>query len=160
MASTLKVYRICKNKYANDLKGTGAYISGGRWNTVGNFVLYTSSTVSLSMLEVLVHVSSYTWPNDMSLVTIQIPDGSIKNIEINDLPKDWNTLPSSDSAQKIGDQWLSENKFLVLSVPSVVNPYEVNYLINPDHPLFRDIQIEKIEPWSFDQRFKNASLTI
>lgn len=155
MESTLKVYRICKYKYSKDLKGTGAFYGGGRWNSIGNFVLYTSSSISLSMLEVLVHVSVGTWPDDMSLVTIDIPSKSIESLDTNSLSSVWRDLPSSEYAQSIGDKWLLENKSLVMKVPSVLNPREFNYLINPNHPLFTEVKIESIIPWSFDPRFKN-----
>ncbi len=155
MASTLKVYRICKTKYSRDIKGTGAFYSGGRWNSIGNFVLYTSSSISLSMLEVLVHVSVKTWPDDMCLVTIVIPSNSIENIEYDSLSGDWKELPSSDYAKGLGDEWIESNKSLVLKVPSVLNPKEYNYLINPNHALFSKIKIESIIPWSFDPRLKN-----
>jgi len=36
------VYRIAKlAKRTNDLTGTGAYLSGGRWNNPGVYALYT-----------------------------------------------------------------------------------------------------------------------
>ncbi|MCW3788342.1 RES family NAD+ phosphorylase [Plebeiibacterium sediminum] len=154
MASTLKVFRICKTKFSTELKGSGAFYCGGRWNSIGNFVLYTSSSVSLSMLEVLVHVSVETWPDDMSLVTIIIPAGSVEELDVNSLLDQWRKLPSSEYAQKIGDKWIEDNNSLVLKVPSVLNPKEYNYLINPNHTLCTKIKIESIIPWSFDPRFK------
>ena len=152
MAFSLKVFRIAKSRYADDLKGTGAFYTGGRWNNVGNFVLYTSSSISLCMLEVLVHVSPHTWPEDMCLVTIDIPAESIEQVKLEDLEEGWAKLPNSSLAQAIGDEWLLKSESLVLAVPSVINPKEVNYLINPHHPLFKKVVVEEIIPWKFDPR--------
>jgi RES domain-containing protein len=50
------VYRICNTRYANDINGIGSKLYGGRWNNVGNAVVYSSSTRALAALEVLVHL--------------------------------------------------------------------------------------------------------
>lgn len=40
----------------------------------------------------------------------------------------------------------------LLVVPSVVIPNELNYLINPAHPLFQQINIASVEPFALDTR--------
>jgi RES domain-containing protein len=159
MAYSLNVYRICKTEYANDLKGKGAYIAGGRWNSPGNFVLYTASSISLSILEVLANYSQVTWPEHMSLVTLKVPKDSIKKIELKTLKKEWACLPVNCYSQSIGDNWLNSIESLILSVPSAINHREINYLINPSHPLFSMVKIEEIILWNFDPRLINSTLT-
>ena len=39
--------------------GEGARRYGGRWNSKGFAVIYTSSSISLAILEVLVHIPIY-----------------------------------------------------------------------------------------------------
>ena len=152
-----KVYRICKTRYAEDLKGVGAYHVGGRWNSPGKYMLYTSTSISLSMLEILAHVTPNTWPEDMSLVKINIPTTSIKILKPEDLEPEWRRLPVSYYAQKIGDDWIQSLETLILAVPSVINTEEYNYLINPAHPLFEKVNIEEAIPWSFDPRLSKVA---
>ena len=44
------VYRFAHPKFAHDLSGTGARLKGGRWNTAGTPVIYTSECISLALL--------------------------------------------------------------------------------------------------------------
>ena len=44
------IYRFGLKKFIGDLSGQGAKIYGGRWNSVGNSMLYTSYSPSLAML--------------------------------------------------------------------------------------------------------------
>ena len=48
------VYRIGQTKYANDRKGSGV---DGRWNSAGQYVIYTGGSLALSCLEKLAHTS-------------------------------------------------------------------------------------------------------
>lgn len=69
----MKVYRISKQKFANDLTGLGASIVGGRWNSKGKSILYTASSRALAMLETLVRISNIPVP-DFVIAEIEIPD--------------------------------------------------------------------------------------
>lgn len=40
------------------MSGQGAYLFGGRWNTPEHRAVYLSGTLTLAMLEVLVHTDS------------------------------------------------------------------------------------------------------
>ena len=146
------VYRITKSKYADDLSGIGAFKVGGRWNSKGSQMLYTSSSISLSVIENLVHLTFHHVPSDMMIVKISIPTDSISFIERASLNGIWNKFPFEKYTQKIGDQWLFSQESLVLVVPSAVNIYEYNYLINPHHPKFKEVKIEEIIPFDFDSR--------
>ena len=39
----MKLYRLTKAVYSNDLSGKGAEIAGGRWNSKGIALLYTAN---------------------------------------------------------------------------------------------------------------------
>ncbi len=146
----MTVFRLSKNIYAHDLSGKGAEIAGGRWNSRGNAMLYTSQSIALSVTEIAVHTPLGITPKDYSLIHIELPDSEI--FEVKKLPSDWQTFPHADSTQKIGDEFLKKNKFLTLKVPSAVVQGDFNYLINPMHPDFSKIKILKIEKFSFDER--------
>lgn len=147
------VYRLTKTYFSDDLSGRGAEIHGGRWNSKGYALLYTSESRALCITEIAVHTPLGVVPLDYSLCIIQIPEGSsIQVVSSADLPIDWMSYPYSDSTQSIGDHFIRARKNLVLKVPSVVVPGEYNYLINPAHPDFPKISISKAEPFAFDER--------
>ena len=50
------------------------------------------------------------------------------------------------------EQWLADNRFLLLEVPSAVVGGEHNYLINPAHSRASDILIIDNQPFRFDGR--------
>jgi len=60
-ARAILSYRIASDTPSNeshDLKGTGAKITGGRWNSAEVPVVYTSSTRALAAFETLVHLGN------------------------------------------------------------------------------------------------------
>lgn len=147
------VFRLSKSKHSKDLSGKGAEKFGGRWNSKGVALLYTSDSRALCTTEIAVHTPLGNIPLDYEIILINIPDNIIiPELEISELPKDWKSIPHSHSTQEIGDQFVDAGKFLALKVPSAVVQGEFNYLINPDHADFKSISIEKIEPFSFDER--------
>ena len=68
------VFRLSKAQFANDLSGKGAELVGGRWNSRGNAMLYTSQSIALCVTEIAVHVPLGILPKDYQLVHIEIPD--------------------------------------------------------------------------------------
>ena len=144
------VYRLSKAQYAQDLSGKGAELVGGRWNSRGNAMLYTSQSIALCVTEIAVHVPLGILPKDYQLIHIEIPDEDL--LEMKRLPKDWQSFPHSNSTQMIGDKFLKEHKHLVFKVPSAAVQGEFNFLINPRHKNFSQIKIVKIEDFNFDER--------
>ena len=144
------VYRLSKEQYANDLSGKGAELVGGRWNSRGNAMLYTSQSIALCVTEIAVHVPLGILPKDYQLIHIEIPDEDL--LEMKRLPKDWQSFPHSNSTQMIGDKFLKEHKHLVFKVPSAAVQGEFNFLINPRHKNFNQIKIVKLEDFNFDER--------
>jgi len=151
------VYRLCKTKYAGDLTGKGAEMAGGRWNSKGTAMLYTSQTRALCTTEIAVHAPLGIIPLDYSLIAIEIPEHSILTISIDSLQPDWKSFPHSSSTQATGDKFVTDNEFLVLKVPSAVVQGEFNFLLNTKHPDFHQVKIVQTETFEFDKRlFKSA----
>ncbi len=149
----MTVYRICKNKFKKDLSGKGAELSGGRWNSTGVPMLYTSESIALCMLEVLVHIPKSSVPDDFVLVKIEIPDNTaFSEVKINSLPKGWNEFPFTDETRNIGDDFIKQQANLILKVPSSIVPDSYNMLINPRHPLIKEVNIAGIQKSPFDVR--------
>ncbi|HPH88604.1 MAG TPA: RES family NAD+ phosphorylase [Chitinophagales bacterium] len=147
------VYRISGQRFANDLSGTGARLNGGRWNSVGLSLLYTASYRSLALLEILVHTTNNYVPDDLRLITIEIPDTIlIKEILHEEISDELNRKKAQAQFQTIGDKWIKSQTSLILKVPSVIIPEEFNYLINPLHKDFHKVKIKETKLFRFDDR--------
>lgn len=148
------VYRLSKGKYHLDLSGKGAESYGGRWNSKGVAMLYTSQSRALAFAEVAIHIPVGIVPKDYFLISISVPiTAGIFKLADTDMPPDRRSNPHSNSTQKIGDQFIVESKYLILQVPSAVVPGDFNYLINPNHSQIKEVTIDNVEPFEFDSRF-------
>ncbi|GAC1588293.1 MAG: hypothetical protein NVS3B19_07780 [Ginsengibacter sp.] len=149
----MEAFRLSRKIYSKDLSGKGAALRGARWNSVGVELIYTASNRSLAMAEVAVHFTLATLPIDYMMSTIFLPnDISIKKINVSELAEDWNLFPHPSSTQAIGDRFVLDNKYCVLSVPSSVTPGDHNHLINPKHADFKRIKIIETVKFPFDKR--------
>jgi RES domain-containing protein len=147
------LFRLARFEFAHDLSGRGAYLAGGRWNSIGLSMLYTSSSRALCVTEIAVHMPLGIVPKDYYLVSIEIPDSvPMKNMEEVSLPASWNISPHRESTRQIGDEFLKNKEYLLLKVPSVVVQDEYNYLVNPKHPEFKHVKIIEVKHFQFDQR--------
>lgn len=131
------VYRIERKKYLDDiLSGKGAALcSGNRWNSLHTPMVYTSQSRSLAVLEILARVNAMELvPGDRLLVELEIPDNiPIEEIQLKELPHDWNIFPPGEQTQVIGDAFIRKGNAAVCKVPSSLVDGEFNYLINPTH---------------------------
>jgi RES domain-containing protein len=147
----MRVWRIARGCYAL-LDGEGARLMGGRWNSAGRPVVYTSQSAALAVLEVLVWTDPEDVPDDLRLYEIEIPDdASVARLDPGALPKDWKE-PGSPECIKAGDRWLAAADSLALEVPSAVLPEERNLLINPRHPDAARVRVTEERPFAFDLR--------
>lgn len=148
------VWRICKQRWSDSaFSGEGARRTGGRWNYVGTPVVYSSATLSLACLELLVHADHDDLPDDLVAVPLVVPDdASLVSINIDDLPANWREYPAPDELREIGSQWISSSQSLILQVPSAVIPQESNLLINPSHPEFPRCAVRSPLPFPLDPR--------
>ena len=149
----MRVYRLIRARWASQaLIGEGARRYGSRWNPKGVPMVYTASTLSLAALEALVHFVIDTAPLDYVALTIRVPDAAVERVATNALPADWNATLASAACQELGARWAAEGRSLGLAVPSAVVPSEDNILLNPLHPDFAEVSLEKEEPFLFDSR--------
>jgi RES domain-containing protein len=148
------VYRIVKTKArANDLSGTGAFKSGGRWNSKGTYMLYTSENSSLAYLETLVHFDETDYPPNLFIVKIEVDDKQpFYILPEKNYPADWMRVGIIEN-KLLGDQLMAEKKFLAVKVKSAINAFEFNYLLNPLFPGFHDkLRIADIVEIKMDER--------
>lgn len=149
----MKVFRIAKKKYIKDLSGEGARLYGGRWNEPGFSMVYFSESLSLCVLEILVHLDYKFLKDDFYFIEVDIPNPLIKSsIKTNDLPNNWRDIPSSQETKLVGTQWLSANKSVAMRVPSAILPSENNILLNPNHKLIGKVKVININKLEIDGR--------
>lgn len=146
-------WRVVKEKHARTaFDGEGARRAGGRFNSPGTAVVYTSDSLALALLEVAVHVPSYVQLYGRVYVPVRFDDDLIEILRMEDLPPDWRTAPPSRSTQGIGDDWVRKQRTAVLRVPSVIVPSAYNYILNPAHPDFTRIDVGAPETLPVDPR--------
>lgn len=146
----ISLYRLSSARFPAN-SGAGAARYGGRWNRVSTDVIYAAQTASLAALEVLVHYS--VLPKDHVLTEIQIPDSlAILRWEEDVLPSGWKSDVPIQETQELGEIWVREGRYALLSVPSSIIPGERNFIINPAHPDFRQISFQPSLPFQFDPR--------
>jgi RES domain-containing protein len=137
-----RVYRILRKPYSTKpLDGEGAYLFGGRWSSPGTRLAYTAEHLSLAMIEYFIHIDPDDPPNDLVVLTAEIPDG-VSRISISQ-------TPSRPVLTGIGDRFASNARAAILIVPSALAPTESNWLINPRHPEFSKIRLRSIESLRF-----------
>ena len=145
------VYRITNEAYRNDISGTGAALFGSRWNSRGIYLLYTSQSISLSILESLVHLKQKEIPPSQYILHIELPDEKeTAEISFTKMRKGWQQ--DLDYTQWMGDQFIQNKQNLFLKVPSVIVPQESNVLLNPLHNEYKKVKIVASEILELDKR--------
>ncbi len=154
-----RVFRVLRAAYArNPFDGEGAYRYGGRWSSPGTRLTYTSEHQSLAMLEYFVHLDPEDAPDDLVLATADVPDSlSRKRIQARDLPPHWRETPAPSELAQIGDEFVKKAETCLLLVPSALAVNENNWLINPQHPEFKQIVPHPPEPLRYDPRMFRRS---
>jgi RES domain-containing protein len=148
----VRVWRIARRAY-QALDGEGARLNGGRWNSEGVPVVYTSHALSLAALEYLVHVDINEVPDDLVAMEIDVPDeSSVSEVRRSELPDDWNRVEEHPVCITRGDQWAAAATTLALRVPSAIIPHEANVLLNPRHPEARGIRVIGVHDFVLDPR--------
>jgi RES domain-containing protein len=149
------VWRLTPPQFARALDGEGSRLAGGRWNSPGRRALYTSSHLSLCVLEVYVHMPLELRAElaDFEAIRIEVPDSAAKSeISIKQFADLMTTRDPLVACQTIGDDWLARGSDLILQVPSVVVPEDPNLILNPAHPQMDEVFIASTRRFRFDPR--------
>ena len=147
------LWRITPPQYAaTAFSGIGAEQYGGRFNSRGRRVAYTSGSLSLALLELLVQAGDRRRIAHYQYRTALCDSAHIEILTLEALPEGWDGLPYSAVSQAVGDVWLDAAPSLVLRVPSVVVPEEFNYLINPLHPAYSTLKFTAPQSLRLDPR--------
>ncbi len=132
-------YRVVRRKCAN-LTGEGAKLYGGRFNPPGIPAVYTSQSIALALLEVLVHLDKVEVPIDYVVMAIHFAGQSVSR-------------PRPAAAGKFQPAGFRAALYdrPILRVRSVIVPREFNYVLFPEAVGFR-AGLDWIEPLEFDGR--------
>jgi RES domain-containing protein len=139
---------------ADDLSGAGAAKVGGRWNSIGKAMVYTSRSVALAYLESLAHLGREA-PRNRFLIRISVPDRIWERAlwaTEKDLPRAWRAEPAGQTSTQFGDKWLAAGKSALLCLPSVIVPEDTNVLINPAHADANHITVKVHRQILYDPR--------
>jgi len=142
-----------------DLSGEGGLRASGRWHTEGRLVVYLADCPSGALLERIVHMTDMIedafLPDFYRLLRLAVPDDLA--------PKSLNMIASADwkgrpeFTRNLGDAWLTSRETPLARVPSAVVPHTWNYLLNPEHPHAKKIQIAEVIRERFDSRLFRSS---
>jgi RES domain-containing protein len=147
----MEVFRVSSTKYSKELTASG---KAARWNKDGEFVIYTGETRSLAMLENIVHKSIQTGLDyETMIISITDSEDVFSRKKISDLPSNWRDISAYSKLQDLGSKWYHSKESLVLQVPSVIVPQEFNFIINANHPEFKNrITLVRQEEFVLDNR--------
>ncbi len=149
----MQVFRITGRKYAGDLSGFGAAAYGGRWNKKGSPVLYTGENKEIALLETIVHTPPMLIPK-LDILILEIPDDSISEITIDQLPANWKLYPAPTILSEMGERWIKEGSTLALKVPSCIIHSAHNYILNCKHHDYAKVKWIERKDFEFDTRLK------
>ena len=149
----MRLWRICRRVHAAEaFTGEGARLFGGRWNSQGVRMVYTSPSLALAAIETFVHLEPNLRPDDLVSIEAEIPNDIVnERIDLKSLPRKWYER-RDESLKTFGDRWISTGKTIALHVPSAAIRGEWNVLLNPEHSDFHKLKIEKPKPFDFDLR--------
>lgn len=114
--------------------------------------MYTSESLSLALFEILVHLPRPRLPTRHRAALTEIPWEQIERLP--SLPRGWRRDVRQTRA--VGDAWLERNSSVALEVPSILyrcgDVVPKNYLINPLHAKFSEIDIGRFRALDIDSR--------
>lgn len=153
----MHLYRVCPQRYLEDYSGLGAsYRDGARWNAAGTPVLYFAATAAVAMLELANYLPSPRLvPTSYRLGIYTVSERvKVDTWDTTDLPADWNHYPYPVSTQKLGTQWLRENRRMALRVPSAAVPGGLEHcvVVNPSHTAIQHLTLIDTQDQIYSQR--------
>ena len=156
----MKLWRIAaetREYSADDLSGDGAAKYPGRWNDVGEPVVYAAPTIALAVLETAAHIDDHGLPLNRFVVEIAVPEdvwSAREELDPDALPPEWSAIPAGRASVQIGSEWLISRRTPILLVPSVIIPEERAVLINPKHPESTRITARAIRAFDYNRLFR------
>ena len=136
------------------MSGEGARLGSARWHTAGRRVVYLAESPVGAIVERLVHLMDMKpdgiLPRSYQLLRISVrATSSVQPLEP-PFGVDWKL--NEEFTRKVGDTWLSSLETVLARIPSAIAPYTWNYLLNPEHPDAKQVEIAEVIKERFDNR--------
>jgi RES domain-containing protein len=149
----MRIWRICREPYADmAYAGEGARLYGGRWNSRGIRMVYTSTSLALAAVETFVNLEPKLRPDDLVSIEAELAgDLRAERLDLKSLPRGW-FLRRDESLRPFGDGWIRMSKSVAFCVPSAAIRGEWNVLLNPAHSDFTRIKWHEPKRFEFDLR--------
>ena len=113
---SIQSYRIVKRKLVETaFSGEGARLYGGRWNSPGVGVVYTSDSHSLALHEWRVHLTQWPTPPVM-VIEIELAASLIWSPAR--LPEGWSRTPYPKTTAAVGANWVRSSRSAVMKLSS------------------------------------------
>jgi len=146
----MKVYKLGRAKHSEHWPTIGSLYSNGRWHRKGQFIVYTSESISLAKLEILANTE--TFPVNYVLYEINIhPSVKIYKVPEKELPINWDRIPYTAENWQLIDSLIMKN-YGCIRVPSAITPSEYNYLLNGRYPKFDKVFKMKLKKITLEPR--------
>ncbi len=78
----------------------------GRWNHIGNKIIYCSQSIALCTLEWLSHNGLSVSGFDYYRYSIDIPESLIRKFTLSELPKEWMQVPANNATRDFAEEHL------------------------------------------------------
>lgn len=135
------VYRLVHQRF-DPLDGTGPSRYGGRWNSPGPNLLYTSDSILTAIEELRRHLPMGTI---RSFMLHEVKIAALAEI----LPMDQSKLLIGDSyeaSRQVGDDWVRRGESDVLVAPSRVDPYAHTVVVNLSRIAQMELEVVRSSP--------------
>jgi RES domain-containing protein len=148
-----RAWWIVKRKHAEHaFDGEGARRFGSRWTSPGIAVAFAAETLSLAVLEVLVHLESTAPLAAYVTFTVDFSDKLVEDLDRATLAGNRRDYPAPKALQDLGDAWVQRGTSVMLRVPSAIIAHEHNVVINPSRSDFARLVFTGPVPLDVDSR--------
>lgn len=147
----ITTWRLTHERYKDQaMSGNGGLFAPGRWHSQGKRMVYSSSSLALTTLELFVNLQIKRQLAHYVKSRLAIPEELVENLEDRAL-RAFLKSPDQFDSRGYGTTWLAEERSCALKVPSRVVPQEWNYLLNPLHSGFERISAST-DAYGVDER--------
>lgn len=151
----MKAWRIVLKEFGRTRRdafsGLSGFATDGRWHSHGRHLDYAAESLSLAILERVVHYKRFDELAPHAVYVVEVPDSAVAPLR--QPPKGWDGVEPLPAAQALGNAWCDGADSPGLLVPSAVTPGERNLMLNTRHPKWKwDWVIAGPTPFAFDPR--------
>ena len=141
------------------LSGAGAAAKPGRWNAIGEAVLYAAPTIAMAVLETAAHIDDAGLPQNRFVVRIDVPEKMWRariTLGVDALPVTWTAIPAGRASVGVGSRWIREGASVLLEVPSVIVPEETVVALNATHPEIERLKATVVRRFDYPRLFRGG----